>query len=282
MQLREAQRWLASIVLAPERLDDRAFGAEMGRVLVCPSPESVTARLRAYTGGYPARISDALEEAYPALKHVVGSTAFALLVRRYLPHVPAGIYNLNDVGTALPSYLIDDEIARDLPFVPDLARLEHAVHSAFHASDAPPLVLTELAVWTLEEWSAAVLEFQPSVVLVSSAWPIHDIWNARETPIEEIDIALEERPQHVLVGRPDGVVQCEVIDAGEAAALKSMRGGATLGQAVEEIAERGGEPSAVTAWFSHWIALGLVASVRKETGGARHKERAGGRSWPKA
>jgi hypothetical protein len=282
LQLREAQRWLASVILAPERLDERAFAAEIARVLVCPSPEAVTARLRAYAGGYPARIGEALEEAYPALKHVVGSSAFASLVTRYLPHVPEGIYNLNDVGASLPGFLANDALVREFPFGPDLARLEHAVHHAFHASDLPPLALTTFADWTLEDWSAAVLEFQPSVALVSSAWPVCDIWNARDTPIGEIDIALEGRPQHVLVGRPGGVVQCEVIEAAEAAALESMRGGATLGQAVEEIAERGGESSAVTAWFSHWVALGLVAGVRKETGGARHKERAGGRSWPKA
>jgi hypothetical protein len=263
LQLREAQRWLASVILAPDRLDDRAFSAEIARVLVCPSPETVIARLRAYTGGYPARIGEAVEEVYPALKHVIGSSAFASLVTRYLPHVPEGVYNLNDVGAALPSFLARDEVARELPFLPDLARLEHAVHRAFHATERSSLPLTIFSDWTLEEWSSAMLEFQPSVALVSSAWPICDIWNARETPIEQIDIALEARPQHVLVGRPSGLVQCWVVDADEADALESMRGGATLGQAVEQIAERGGEPSAVTAWFSYWVARGLVAGVRK-------------------
>jgi hypothetical protein len=74
-QLREAQRWLGAIILEPGRLDDDAFAAEVADVLVCVSPEAVTARLRRYTGGYPARIGEALAEEYPALKHVVGASA---------------------------------------------------------------------------------------------------------------------------------------------------------------------------------------------------------------
>jgi len=265
-QLREAQRWLGAIVLEPGRLDDDAFAAEIADVLVCSSPEAVTARLRAYTGGYPARIGEALAEMYPALKHVVGVSAFAALVARYVPHVPDGIYNLSDVGVSLAEFLAGDTLTRDFPFASDLARLEHAVHAAFHARERPPLDPASLADWTMEDWSSAVLDFQPSVTLVSSAWPVRDVWDARDTPVEDIDIALEGRPQQVLVHRSGYDVVCEALDVEEADALEQMQEGARLGEAIERIAERGGDPEAVTRWFARWTARGLITGVRKETG----------------
>ena len=265
-QLREAQRWLGAIILEPGRLDDDAFAAEVADVLLCSSPEAVTARLRAYTGGYPARIGEALAEEYPALKHVVGASAFDALATRYLPHVPDGIYNLNDVGVPLAEFLAGDALTRDFPFAPDLARLERAVHAAFHARERPPLDPASLAGWTMEDWGSAVLDFQPSVALVSSAWPVNDVWDARDTPVEDIDIALEGRPQQILVHRSGYNVVCDALDAEEANAFEQMQGGATLGVAIETIAERGGDPEAVTRWFASWTARGLITGVRKVAG----------------
>jgi hypothetical protein len=101
---------------------------------------------------------------------------------------------------------------------------------------------------------------------VSSAWPVRDVWDARDTPIEDIDIALEGRPQHVLVHRSGYNVVCDALDAEEANALEQMQGGATLGAAIETIADRRGDPEAVTRWFASWTARGLITGVRKVAG----------------
>ena len=265
MPLRRAQRWLASVILEPDKLVEPGFGREAEGVLVTPSAgaDAVVERLRAYTGGYPARICEALAEAYPALEHVIGASAFHDLSRRYLAHVPGGIRNLNDVGKLLPSFLADDALVADFPFAPDLARLESAIHVAFHAREVSPLDPATLSDWTLEDWSAAVLRFQPSVALVRSEWPIRDIWAARETPIEEIDIAVEGRPDRVLVYRTGYQVMCEWIEEDEAVALAAMLAGATLGDTAEQLAEGGGDAEAVARWFARWSGSGLIAGCSR-------------------
>jgi len=261
--LRQTQRWLASVILAPERLDDPGFASEIASVVAIDDPARAVTRLRAYTGGYPARIGDALEQDYPALVHVVGHRAFHLLVERYLPHVAAGIYNLNDVGGRFADVVARDDIAVEYPFAPDLVRLETAVRAAFHARDGAPLDAATLADWTLEDWDAAVLRFQPSVFLVRSQWPVRDIWDARETPIEEIDIAMEGTAQSVLVHRTGLQVTCEAIGDDEAHALELLLAGRRLGDVAEEIAECGGDPDAVGGWFSRWHGRGLIVACAR-------------------
>jgi hypothetical protein len=254
---------MSSLILEPDRLEDPGFGREIDDLVVSRSRERTIARLRAYTGGYPARIGESLRESFPALAHVLGAGGFDALVRRYLPHAPAGIYNLNDVGGGLAAFLCTDVAGRELPFAPDLARLEWAVQRAFHAREKELLDPASTAGWTLEDWSAAVLELQPSVAVVRSSWPIRDVWAARDTPVEEIDIETEGRADRVLVHRAGYRVACESIDDDEANAIEALCRGVTLGEVAEDLAEGGADPNAVARWFSLWSARGLIAGCTR-------------------
>jgi hypothetical protein len=254
--LRETQRWLAGLILDPSRLDGAACAPSE---VVAADDATARIRLGAYTGGYPARIEEALAEAFPAVRHVLGGSTFHALLHRYLPHVPAGIYNLNDVGAALPEHLATDPVAADVPLVVDLSRLELAVQRAFHATLEPPFDPPPLAAWTLDDWDAAVLRFQPGVALVRSPWPIHDVWAARTQPRESIDIVVEGRPQRVLVYRAGQRLIVETIDEEQAAVLARLMDGETLGSAMEALATSGGTTDVVGGWLAGWVGRGLLA-----------------------
>jgi hypothetical protein len=255
--LRDTQRWLAGVILDPAQLD--AGGGDPTATIVA---DAATARIRlgAYTGGYPARLEEALAEGFPALRHVLGADTFHALVHRYVPHVPAGIYNLHDVGANLAAFLARDEIAREVPLCVDLARLELAVHRAFHATLAPPFDPTALAGWSVEDWDGAVVRMQPGVALVDSPWPIHDVWEARTRPRETIDIVVEGRPQRVLVYRDGWRVAAEVLGFAEAGVLEQVLAGETLGIVMTRLAAHDVDGNAVTSWLAGWVSRGLVAA----------------------
>jgi len=246
--------------------DDIADASALERWISIEPPQRAALRLGAYVGGYPARIHEALCEAYPALRHVIGEGTFRDLVDRYRPCVPAGSYSLADVGVDLASFLVADEVADRFAFAPDLARLEWAVQTAFHASRCTPFDPAPLAAWTPEQWEAAVLQLQGDVALVDSAWPIVDVWNVRELAVEEIDVDLRDRPQTALVHRSGFRVVCRVPPAGEATVLASLIAGATLGEAIGELEALEGDllasPADVMEWFAGWIRDGLVAACR--------------------
>jgi hypothetical protein len=258
--LRDTQRWLAGVILDPAPLEAGRLDAS-GRL----AADAATARLRlgAYAGGYPARLEESLTETFPALRHVLGADTFHRLVHRYLPHVPAGIYNLNEVGANLPAWLAGDELAGAVPLGADLARLELAVQGAFHATLLPAFDPAPLAAWTLEAWDRAVLRVQPGVALVRSPWPIHDVWEARTQPRDTIDIVVEGRPQDVLVYRVGFRVAADVVATDEATLLELVLAGATLGGAMTRLETSGIAGDAVTRWLTGWVSRGLLAGCER-------------------
>lgn len=256
--LRELQRWLAARVLPAEQASVLATdGAAFAEWLRLPDGVEREERIAVYVNGYPARIHESLAETFPAVAHVVGARAFDALVHRYVAAVPLLSYNLNDAGAELSGFLRGDELATGLPFLPDLAELEWRVAAAFHACDEGPLDPASLMGWSLDQWESARLRFQPSVALVRSEWPILDVWNHRETPVEEIDIDLRERPQQALVFRSGFSVQCQELTADAAEILAALLDGQPLG----EVGASAGEDTDVSALFATWMQSGLIAGA---------------------
>ena len=250
---------MAALILQPERIDREDAHGMIAR----PPRGTVAERLHVYAGGYPARIQESLEESFPAVAHVLGPRAFTSLTHRYLRAVPPPSYNLNDVGAALPDFLRGDALTPSLPFLPDLARLEWQLTRAFHAFDEPPLDPTVLSAWSTEDWERAILRFQPSVALVTSEWPIRSIWEARETPVDEIDLDLRDRPDRVLIYRSALTVHCESLGVDEAAALNALLDERTLGEVSEALAAAGHAPGTVSEWFARWMSLGIIRGCNR-------------------
>jgi len=253
--LRDVQRWLANVILTAD-----AESCGVGPVAL-PPRGTAAERLHAYVDGYPARVREALSEAFPAVAHLVGDAAFSDLTRRYLPRVPTGAYSLAEVGRVVPEFLGEDVLAAELPFLADLARLEWAVQCAFHAVLVPPFDPSTVADWTPDEWTGARLCFQSGTACVASVWPIRTLWDARKTPREEIDVRIEDRPEIVVVHRVDYRVACDPLVADEARVLAGLLAGATLGEATADLspadAERLGE------WTASWVARGLVVACER-------------------
>lgn len=261
--LADHQRWLASLILAPERLAEDPTGAV--HPVALDDVAAARTRLGAYINGYPARLNEALAEAYPAVRVVVGEDTFRALVERYRPAVPAGVYSLSDVGVGLPFFLADDELSARLPFLHDLAALEWSVLRAFHSFERERFDPASVAGWGLESWERARLTFQPAVAVRCSAWPILDLWRLRDTPSEdrrEIDVEIDGRAQCVLVSRRELTVSCEPVSPAKAGLLMELLGGATLGRAVESLSETMAESLDVGAWFAEWTSRGLVVDCR--------------------
>lgn len=183
-------------------------------------------------------------------------------MHRYLRSLSRHSFNLNDVGAELPSFLQSDALAEQLSFLPDLATLEWRIARAFHALESAPFDVQSLAAWTTDDFAAARLSFQPSVSVVRSRWPIVRLWEARETPIEEIDLDLRDRPEVALVHRRGLDVACHAIDAAEADCLEQLLAGESIGAAAAGIDDRA-SAGAVGEWFARWSTLGLVTSCER-------------------
>jgi hypothetical protein len=251
---------MAARLLGPASADPTDPGAALDTWLSVPEPHPVSERLRIYSGGYPSRIHDSLTETYAALARLLGESAFDTLTHRYATSVLLTSYNLNDAGAAMPAFLAHDALTIALPFLPDLAALEWHVARAFHAAERPPLDPRALS-WTIDEWANAILLFQPSVAVLSSPWPLLNLWTARNTPSDAIDVELRDRPEHIVVRRAGYIVRCESVSAPEAFALRFLLGGHSLTETAERLEADGHDPTAVSAWFSRWIGADMIADA---------------------
>jgi len=259
--LHNLQRTFAASMLDPHG----SGAAELERWLSKPPRGERSERFAVYANGYPARTEEALLEIYPAVAHILGAQAFAELTRRYTRSKPPSSYNLNDIGGTLPTFLVSDPANTSLPFLADLAELEWRLNRAFHGRERQPLDMGLTSDWSIDDWQRAVLHFQPSLSLVCSPWPIRTLWDLRDTPRDEIDLDLNDRPERVLVYRSGLEVHCDLIGDAEARALLALIAGRPLGEVAEKLAADGHSAETALAWLPrlriHGIITGCVLAA---------------------
>ncbi len=108
------QRRVLSPLTSGLALDERT-----ARVLFREPPRGTIAdRWHIYAHGYFARLSEALENDYTALRRIVGRDAFDSMVRRYALAQPPRSHDLGRAGDRLSRFLENDSLSRKLRFSP--------------------------------------------------------------------------------------------------------------------------------------------------------------------
>ena len=85
-----------------------------------------------------ASLTHALESIYPACLRIVGPEFFRAMARRFASEVPSTSADLNDYGASFPDWLTRFPPAQELPYLPDVARLDWALHRARHEPPGAP------------------------------------------------------------------------------------------------------------------------------------------------
>lgn len=258
--LRQVQEAMAARLLGRARGELVDVGAQLDEWLHVPNPARTAERLHVHADGYPARIQESLVETYPAVARVVGAVAFDELAQRFAAAVALTSYNLNDAGARMPAFLRRDSLTQRDTFLAELAELEWRVAQAFHAEEHAGFDPRALE-WSMDEWAHAVLQFQPSLAVLSSDWPLLAVWAARDMPSDSHPIARLDEPEHLIVRRAGYIVRCESVTAQEARALSLLLADGHLFRVAEQLETEGIEPVAVLEWFSRWMNAGMIVAA---------------------
>ena len=170
--------------------DSGPAGAIGGEILADGlSPES---RLAVYRHHVLASLTSVLKETYPIVARLVGDGFFAYaadtFVRRYPPEAPC----LFEYGAGFAAFLASFPPCRDLVYLPDVGRLEWAMHAALHAGEARASDLDPLRDVPADALGGVTLRLDPSLALLSSPWPLDAIWRANQPgadPERTVDLA---------------------------------------------------------------------------------------------
>lgn len=182
-----------------------------------------------YRGNATASAHKALEAAYPVIAKIVGTEFFSGLARQYRSRFPAHDGDLNEYGEYFPVFLADFAPARDLPYLPDIARLEWQVHRAHYAADVAPFDAARLASVQPENQLHLRPRLHPACAILHSHYPLARIWQVHQDTFSgEFEVDFSQGPGHALVKRPGFKVEVAPIGDPEAAFLCAAHAGATL------------------------------------------------------
>lgn len=176
-----------------------------------------------YRGNVAETLTAALAAVYPAVERLVSPGFFAYAAHEYLRHHRPLSANLHDFGGAFADFLAGFPPAMELPYLPDMARLEWAWHRAFHAAEGPAFEINRLIALPVEQLATVRIGLKPSAQIVSSRYPIVRIFETNR--IEGSDggfINLEAGGETVLVIRRGLSVSVESLGTGEAALLTAL------------------------------------------------------------
>jgi hypothetical protein len=177
-------------------------------------------------------LTEALGTRFPVCHALVGDEFFRALARMFIELSPPRSPVLMSYGDDFGDFIETFPPARPVPYLADVARLEAALTRAYHAADASPLTVDELASAPCH-WEQIRVDLHPSVRIIMSPYPIVSIWEAHvrlgDHPV--IDSSMAE---DALVARPDLDVEVHRLPPGAAAFLSALRRGATLRAAADQ------------------------------------------------
>jgi hypothetical protein len=204
----------------------------------------VPASLISHTAGLPEKrfavyrnnvvigLVNALRARFPAAEKIVGEEFFFAMSRLFVIAHPPRSKILSEYGEDLPGFIAAFEPAAGLPYLPDVARLEAARTSAYHAADAKPILPETLAVLGPEQIGNLRITLHPSLRIVRSRFPIVTVWamNAGEAELGPVD---ETQAEDALILRPQFDVFVRKLPPGGAAFLLALAEGRTFAEGAE-------------------------------------------------
>ncbi|EZP34798.1 DUF692 family multinuclear iron-containing protein [Janthinobacterium lividum] len=196
--------------------------------------ESVPQRYSLYRGNLSATWRRTLGHAYPVVLALVGEAFFGGLACAYGRQMPSDSADLNQFGERFADFLATFPPVADLPYLPDMARLEWAVHLAHYAADAQGLAPDALAALHPDQLEARCFTLHPACALLASNWQVAALWWAHQEGDgqgmfpQEMQVA-----SYALVCRTRWNAQVLILDAAAHAALLALRQDQTFGAALD-------------------------------------------------
>lgn len=200
--------------------------------LVRPGALPAARRLAIYRNNMVQSLVAALAAVYPVTERLVGSVFFRQAAKACIGIHPSRSGDLHDFGADFPPFLRAWAPAAALPYLPDVAALEWAMHRAYHEAALPALPLAGLAGVPPHAQAGLRLGLQPSARFVSSPYPVLRIWQANQAGADEADtVSLDDGGVRLLVLQQALEIVFVPLDAAEDRWLRALADGAGLGQA---------------------------------------------------
>jgi hypothetical protein len=222
-------------------LQQRFVAALLDPERACP-PELTTwngsapaARFAVYRNNLLSSLIDALGESFPVVRQLLGEEFFRAMAAIYVRNSPPRTRILADYGVEFPDFIDGFAPADSLPYLADVARLEWLRIRAYHAADARPLAMDELAaaLASPDSLGTLLLQLQPALGLLDSSYAIVSLWAAHQGALALADVD-PYQAQCALVMRNGLEVEVIGIHRGDVRFIQALHQGQPLGCATQQ------------------------------------------------
>jgi hypothetical protein len=193
------------------------------------------ARLDIYRNTVQASLVDILATAFPVTRRIVGEQFFTGMAIRFVIAAPPRVPQLSRYGEGFADFIAHEDVAQRLPYLPDVARLEWSRAEVYFAPDAPVLDMTMLTSLSPDDMDRTVLRLHPATRLITSAFPIHRIWEVNQPSVVEVPPVDMRVAEHALVSRRGHAVITRRVSDIDAGFLAAIAQGQTLSEATADI-----------------------------------------------
>ena len=215
------------------------------------------ARFALYRGNLTTTWDKVLASAYPVIRQLVGDEFFTALARAYGKAHPSQNPDLNHFGATFSQFLQGFEHAADLPYLPDMARLEWLLHRAHYAPHAPFITADDLARLSPDAFENARFALHPAASLFASTQAVAALWQAHAPG--GVFPEQMNAPGFAVVARALFKPEVAPLGAGAYAALAALDQGANMGEALDAAFEHDDDFD-IGASLAQWVGLGLLAA----------------------
>lgn len=222
----------------PSRVSADTFGralwdpaADTPTGLVGPDGKTAPKRFNVYRNNVVASLSEALEQSFPAVGRLLGEDYFKALARAFVAEHPPSSPVLMWYGADFGDFIERFPPLAAYPYLADVARIEWAWLEAYHSADALPLDPAEIGAVAPDKIGNIRFVKHPASCVFRSEWPIWDLARANRFDLDaniEIDL---EKPQSVLITRPELEVELMLLRPGGDVFLSALFDGGTLAEA---------------------------------------------------
>jgi hypothetical protein len=200
-------------------------------------------RFAVYRNNIAVSLIGVLESRYPVTRRLVGEEFFRAMARTFAAHNRPRSPVILHYGTDFPDFVANFEPARELAYLPDVARIENAWVEAYHCAEEEALTVAALAAFDPAMIGDLRLAFHPAAKLLRSDHPAASIWAGHQGEGAAKPPG-QWRSEETLVTRPDAEVRVRILPVGGYSFADALQSGATLGEAHAAMDIDGFDPGA--------------------------------------
>ncbi|MBW0007102.1 MAG: putative DNA-binding domain-containing protein [Sphingomonas sp.] len=171
---------------------------------------------------------DALRDNFPAVARLLGDEMFEAIAAEHASQCPPRRPVLALYGARFSDWLEEQPWVREVPYLPDVARIERLHIEALFATDEESLRLDELQ--GREDWLALRLALHPAARFDWLTSPARSIWQSQRDELDG-ELEFDWQAEGILLTRPGLEVQPTALDRAGHRFLFGIRLGESVGDA---------------------------------------------------